>query len=919
MAVTDQQIQQLFNSLNELTRAIKSGKNSFGGEDTSSGGGTRMGRGGQANGRSTRDTDRTVQALADNLKELHQSMKSGGTSIADHFKNLVKNMDPLANAFEKMEDVVRSAASTQTKAYNAAAKRTMEFVKEVSGNVDRLKDLNSEFADLVSAVNDVVDNQEKYADNQTLFNQKLQKIHDARAKLEAKDGFTKGKKILNGTLDLFLKNLQNNPNAKLSHNAQYGVNQLNDQYKAVSGLTKQFFQDITDSVKKASDEFQKTVESTLKTLGSAVAKDASKIPNYISSRLKFGFESNEFIDAFRMGLSPEELNQMRGANRDVLNGLSDFGKGLKKDSTESLRVWSDNAKQVGLIGKDASQFTSEWMRNAYQTGRRYDAELNQQLTTQAQVIQQVFGGSIQESAKLIQDYNTQIYNLTKFNAANEIKDENARKAQLEAAQNETKMRLLHAKYMGFEVEFMKQQQQARYNAAFSDIGDRIRSAILGQVAINTVKTQAGLSDEEARVYSLGAGNTGYQLNEQEQRTYDAALVKMSNYETKRMAEVTQATRTGSIAGLASSGLQDVVYQRLGNQAGFDRRGNTEAGQRAVAQQNARGNISFEDYIKFAEENQKKQAASVSEFDLAVQEFSESLSGFSGLPGAAIAGALGGAATQLAGAFIKKRLAQGALQTVAGRGGAGLLGRLGLGAVGGTGAAGAGTTAAGGITAGGVLAGTAGVAAAGAAGYGVGTLLSKWGSDAYNSNNALYKGASQVLNPLGYGGAAISNFFADRNQDNAMATLDRVQATGVVTPQDIDSLVKLRQVGQWFTSDEEDAKDRTEVTAQLQQLAAAGNRMRANAAARERPMSNALSVGIDSTNGVTRDANGNPIASSAADPIQQLVEIQKESLDVQKDTKKDANERAERDVIVQDQRTKAQRQQDFLASSYQGMF
>ena len=917
MAVTDQQFQQLLNSLNDLTRTIKNGKNSFGGGGDDEG--IRVGRGGAANSRSVRETNRTVEALAENLKELHQSFKSGGKSIADHFSNLVKNMDPLATAFGRLEDSVKAASSTQTKAYNAAAKRTMEFVREVSGNVDRLKDLNSEFADLVTAVNDVVDNQEDYAKNQTLFNQKLQKIHDARAKLEAKDGFTKGKKILNGPLDLYLRNLQNNPNAKLSHNAQYGVNQLNDQYKAVSGLTKQFFEDITESVKKASDEFQKTIETTLKSVGSAIAKDAAKIPNYISSRLKYGFESNEFINAFRMGLTPEELNQMRGANRDILNGLSEFGKGLQKDSTESLRIWSDNAKQVGLIGKDASQFTSEWMRNAYQTGRRYDAELNQQLTTQAQVIQQVFGGSIQESAKLIQDYNTQIYNLTKFNAANQAQDENERKAQLQAAQDEVKMRLLHAKYMGFEVEFMKQQQQARYNAAFSDIGDRIRSAILGQVAINTVKGQAGLSDEEARVYALGAGNTGYQLNEKEQQTYNAALVKVSNYETKRMAAVTQATRTGGAAGLATVGLQDVVYQRLGNQAGFDRRGNTEAGQRAVAQQTARGNISFEDYVKFAEENQQKQAASVTEFDLAVQEFSESMSGFAGLPGAAIAGALGGAATQLAGAFLKKRLAQGALQTVAGRGGAGLLGRLGLGAVGGTGTAAAGTTAAGGVTAGGLLTGGAAVAGAGLAGWGVGSGLASWGTDAYNSTNKAYKAASQILNPLGYGGAAIGNFFSDRNHDSAMSALDRVQATGVVTPQDIDAMVKLRQVGQWFTSDEEDAKDRTEVTAQLQQLAAAANRMRANSAAKDRPMSNALTVGIDATNGLTRDANGNPIAPNASDPIKELVEIQRESLDVQKDTKKDANERAERDIIVQDQRTKAQRQQDFLASSYQGMF
>lgn len=915
MAVTDQQFQQLLNSLNDLTRTIKQDKNSF--QLGSQGSGTRMSRGGSANGRSIREDNQTVQSLATNLEELHKSFKSGGRTIADHFKEMVKNINPLNAAFGKLEDAVTDAAATQTKAYNLAAKHTLDYVKKVSGNVDKLKDLNNDYADLASSVADIVENQEEYAKNQALLNSKLKKAHDARIKIE-KSGIHGSNPVLTGPLSLFLKNLEKNPNAKLSHNAQYGANQLQDQFKAVNDLTKKFFKDMAETTKKATEDFQRSIESSLKALGSAIAKDAEKIPSYISTRLKYGFESNQFLDAFRMGLSAEELNQMRAANRDVINGVTGFGRIMEKDATESLRVWSDNAKQVGLIGQEASQFTSDWMRNAFQTGRTYNNELNRELTNQAQTIQQIFGGSIQESAKLIQDYSTQVYNIAKFNKAQTAE-------QQAALQNELKVRLLHTKYMGIDVEYMKQQQQARYNSAFSDIGDRIRSAILGQVAVNSVKSQAGLTDEEARVYSLGASNSGYQLNEQEERTYQAALVKMSKYDQARINATNEATRTGGIGGLASVGLEDVVYQRLAAQSGINRREATEQGQRAIAQQRARGDISFDDYIKFAEENQKKQADSVTMFDKAVMEFSESVAGFKGLPGAALAGALGGAAVNIGMSLLKRRIAGSALETIAGRGGAGLLGRLGLGGLGGfgagaTGAAG-GTAAAGagGLTLGGLATGAAGVAGAGLAGWGIGTGLSKWGQDAYHSDNKAYKAVSQVLNPLGYGATAISNYFSDRNSDSWTGISERVAKTGQYSKEDIDEFIRMREVGDWWVTDEERARNRQAAIQQLDQIASYTRRKQANSVAADRPRSNAVSTGIDLTNGLQRDANGNPIPANQVNPINELVEIQREALDVAKDTKKDANERAEREQVIEDQRTKAQQQIDFVTNATMKMF
>lgn len=917
MAVTDQQFQQLLNTLNDLTRTIKQDKNSFGSSGSDSGG-TRMGRGGSANSRAVRDSNKAVEALAENLNELHKSFKSGGRTIADHFKDMVKNINPLNAAFGRLEDAVKDAATTQTKAYNLAAKHTLDYVKKVSGNVDKLKELNDDYADLAATVSDIVDNQEEYAKNQELLNQKLKKAADARIKIE-QSGIHGGKPVLSGPLALYLKNLEKNPNTKLSQNAQYGANQLNDQYKAVSDLTKQFFKDVGDSVKKATEEFQRSIESTMKALGSAIAKDAEKIPSYISSRLKYGFESNEFIDAFRMGMSSDELNQMRAANRDVINGVTGFGKYMEKDATDSLRAWSDNAKQVGLIGQEAAQFTSDWMRSAFQTGRTYNIELNRELTNQAQTLQQIFGGSIQESAKLIQDYSTQVYNIAKFNRAQTAE-------QQAVLQKELTTRMLYTKYMGYDIEYMKQQEQMRHNAQFGDIADRIRGAVMGQISAQDLGGKLGWSDSDRELWAKSR-RPGAQLNDAEQKRLLSLNSDVSQF---KQGYERRASAAGNVGGFIAALAPNIASERFISGSGGDTmQGIVDNDIRAQAQRNARGDISFADYLKFAEENQKKQADSITMFESAVQEFSESMRGFGGLPGAAIAGAIGGSLTNIIGAILKRKLAGGALETIAGRGAGGILGRIGLGGLGGlggfgagaggAGAAGAGGAAAGGVGLGAAAAGTAGVAAAGLAGWGIGTGLSKWGQDAYYSDNSAYKMASQVLNPLGYGATAISDYFSTKQSDNINSIMDRVSATGQYTQDDIAALVKLKEVGDWWVTDEESESNRQASIQQLEQLSSFARRRQANTAAGDRPRSNAIAVGTDVAAGIQRDANGNIIQNNPNDPMVELVEIQREALGVVKDSKKEDRERAEREQVMEEQRSKAQQQQDFLAGQYRLMF
>lgn len=917
MAVTDQQFQQLFNALNDLTRELKQGKNSFNPQGSGSSG-TRTGRGGASNGVSA-ENNKDIAALANNLSELHKSFKSGGFTIADHFKNMVKNMSPLNNAFQKLEKSIEDAAETQSEAYINAAKRTLDFAKEVGGNAKELQRVSKEMGELTDAISDMVDNQEDYAKDQATFNKKLKRIQDARAKAEGAGGFTGGKSAVSGPLDKYLRRLSTNPNEKLSDRASVGVDNLKNAYNGVADTTKAFLKDISDTLKKATKDLQQSVETSLKSLGTAITADAKKIPNYISSRLKYGFESNEFIDAFRMGMGADELNQMRSANRDIINGLTGFGKTLEKDSTESLRIWSDNAKQVGLIGVEASQFTSDWMRTAFNTGRIYNTEMNRELTNQAQTVQQIFGGSIQDSAKMIQDYSTQVYNLSRFNKA-----QNAE--QQAALQKELTARILYTKYLGYDVEYMKQQELMRHNQSFADIGDRIRQGIMAQVAGSSLKRDAGFTDAEISAKTAERLGGGANLTKEQRDAIQSYDMKLGQWKNRNEARNAAAARSGGLSGGISSMVGQIPGEAFLQRAGINLQGITEAETKAQAQRNARGNISFEDYIKFAQDSQKKQADSVSQFDLAVQEFAESVGGFSSLPGAALAGALGGAAFNVVSALVKRKAIGSVLQSVAGRGGAGLLGRIGLGgfgagATGGAaaGTAGAGTAAAGGLTAGGIAAGTAGVAGAGLAGWGIGTGLSKWGQDAYYSDNKAYKAATQMINPLGYGATAISDYFSTKQSDNIESIMDRVSKTGKYTQDDVAALVKLKQVGNWWVSDEEDQADRQASIQQLDQIAKYAAIRKSNSNVADRPRSNAVATGIDLTNGIQRDANGNPIPAKQGNPLEDLVEIQREALDVAKDGNKAATERAERDEVLEDQRTKAQQQMDFVSDNVRRMF
>lgn len=641
MAVNDKSIEMLAKSVEDLVKSMN-GKNSFG-SGQSSQRVTRMGRGGSSNGKSSGDY---IVALADNLEELHKSMKSGGVSLADHFTKMIKNINPLNAAFDKLEDAIRESALTQTESYTKSAKSMLAYIKSVEGNVSSIKKVTSEYNELTDNLKDIVDNHDTYIKDQVSFQKKLKKIEDLRLKLEGKDsngkfiggGITGGRPLLDGQLASYLRLAAKNPKIPITKAASAGVSNMIQGQSAVNGVSESYLKEMTTKMKAANDNFIAATTNLAKAIGAGLLKDVGTLPSFITNRIKQGFASNEFMQAFSLGVSAQELNDMRSANRDVFNALQGFSSqvDLVKDGT--LAEWADQSKKVGLIGKEALVFTQNMMRSAYDTGRKFDTELNNKLTRDAQVIQQAFGGSIEESAKMIQDYSGTMYNVSRFAMAGNKQEE-------EVIQKELTMRMLHTKYMGFELEYMKQQQQMQHNSAMGDIVDRFRSGIMSEVSAKMVSDKTGMSITQARAMMAMNDSSGREITDPKLiQAAQEGQIQYAKYVTSRNKSVANSLDPSNLGSLLDLAPLDAVMGK----SGFNKQSVVDAGMGAAARNKVRGDISFNDYVSQMNEQADRTDASITAFEKAVMEFSESVGGVKGMPGAGMMGAILG----FGGGFLK---------------------------------------------------------------------------------------------------------------------------------------------------------------------------------------------------------------------------------------------------------------------------
>lgn len=889
MTPAERNIELLRKAIEALTTQMQS-RNSFSGGNSGNNGGTRVSRGGST--KSISEANQNLLGVAKNLEELQKSFKSGGKTIADHFKETIKAINPLNKAFSTLEDVVRDAAETQSQIYAKAAKQGMEYVKAVGGNVKKLTELNSDYAELTAAVNDLVENQEHYAANQTIFNAKLKKIQDARAKVEA-SGVHGADAFINGPLDKFLRRLVTNSDAKLTENAKLGIEQLNEQYNAISTVNKAFLRDLTSSLNKAKKDFQSSLSSFTKAVSAGAVSDIKSVPNFVQSRLQTGFTENQFMQSLGMGVSADELNQFRAANRDALNAITEFGKRADAVADGTLKTWADQAKMVGLTGKEALDFTQGMMRSAYRTGRKFDSDLNATLQKDAQRIQQSFGGTIQDAAAMIQDYSTQSSNLLDFSKAGTLE-------QQAAIQKELATRMQLVKWMGYDIQYMQQQEQMRHNARYADIGDRIRKGIFSQLASNEFVRQGG-TQSGIETDILKRGDAGFDLNASEKTSYAELRARRDAFNNNNRAKSSDVARRGGfsagVGNFIQSQLISDIFQR---NAGYDIASGGEAAIAAQATKRSIGNISFEDFTKTMDTNAKAQQDSVSKFDLAVQEFAETIRGGSKMPGAGIVSGAMNTAGDVAKTYLVSKYASRA-----------------VGSIFGSGAAGAGA----GAGAGGIAARLGGVGLAGAAGWGIGSMASSQAQDAYYGDNNLYKNISKILNPVAYGATALGDWAGNKNDESWSGITDRVSKTGQYSQSDIDEFVRMRQVGTLngtiFGNVQEEEADRVAAVQQLNQLVAAATRTRNSTVLDKR--SNNINVVADGMNNIQRDSDGNAIPHNQVDPMNRLVAIQEEALGEMKGAKKEDREREERDRVAENVKTRAQQQMDALQEVYASRF
>jgi hypothetical protein len=208
-------------------------------------------------------------------------------------------------------------------------------------------------------------------------------------------------------------------------------------------------------------------------------------------------------------------------------------------------------------------------------------------------------------------------------------------------------------------------------------------------------------------------------------------------------------------------------------------------------------------------------------------------------------------------------------------------------------------------AGGIAAASGLVAGAGITGWMIGSKLSDIGTDAYyNNKNQWYN----QLNPA-YRLASITDKISANKTKSAMEAIDRVSKTGKYTQNDIDAIVSLKQAGTlngtWFGNRAEESSNIKSATDQLSQLAAIHNRKQTNAIASDQKKSNNINFAADSMNGIQRDQNGNPIIPNDPNqPLNKLVEINQEQLEVAKDKNKQDKELSEQQQALQQVTSKA---------------
>lgn len=532
MAVSDKSIEHLTKSIEGLVKTLKD-RNTFGSD--SSGGGTRLGRGGSSN--ATDASGDNFRKSLDSLKDLHKSMKSGGVSIADHFAKTVKNIVPLNKAISELEDVFEHIADEFGKQYEKIAKSAAEYIKQNKGNASKLRHtakLHEEYTEVQKEILKIHQmGKDDLKKNATEIRKLIDKEKDLRERYNNSE-FAKANELQasSGTFIRYMHSLTkamkslNPSNVKLKGETLKKIEKDIVHFEKVNKTIHQVFTTFANNMEKNLREAEKKVKDSLDTfaraLGSAAMDSVRRIPGLITSRVQHGLADYDMLDSAHMGMSPEELHAFRSGLRDVTNVMTQFGQN-DVNVTDTLRGFHHQLKDIGLTGVEASEYLAQVSRDIYRTGRTLDEESLNRMNNVAQNIQQIFGGTIADASKRFHDYNTQVFNLARYNAAQSD-------AEREVLEAELVQRMKLAKYMGIEVEHLIQQQALRNNNAMQGLTEAIRGAVSGRVGLEIMRQDGlGISSADAQfranVDALGIDS----VSEEDQRRYHMIGMEMERY------------------------------------------------------------------------------------------------------------------------------------------------------------------------------------------------------------------------------------------------------------------------------------------------------------------------------------------------------------------------------------------------------
>lgn len=666
MSISDKLQSQLITAVEELTKQIKAQKRPMAERNTAA---SRVSRAAQNNAEKIRNSNEDLSALIESLKGVHESAKSGSLGIGNMMKSIKKSLDPLEDAFSNLDKVVDKITHTMSKREAQYAKSMSDHIKANEGNIDAMQDVMKKYGEYTAVLNDLAAFQKSKVRDEEAIQETLRKEIRLRRELNRSGVFGKdknGKKVnvASDGIRKYTKFLKDKPDQRLGKESLQKLNKelegTNKQFKAMNQVASEFTKNVAEMQKSLKETFQKDLKKLSSDLLNGLKTDLSKIPNFVQSRLQTGMMENNFIDAVRMGISPEQLNEFRAANRDVLSAMGGFKPGSDLMLDGQVQARQNELKTLGLTGEQATAFLTKALRTSYETGRQYDSSTSDQMIQDTLRVQQAFGGTAQQAADMLNDASTQISNIVKFNQAQSQEERNA-------LQKELTTRMLLTKYMGYDVEYMKQQDQLRHNAQFGDIADRIRGAIMGQVSAQNLQSQMGWTDEQAEVWAKSR-RPGAKLSDKESETLLQLNSDVATYKRGYENTASNSDLSGFIGALAPN----IVNERFIAQSGGDTlQGITDSDTRAQAQRNARGDISRDDYMSAIDTGAQQQKDSVTIFESAVMEFSNTVKGLSGLPGVSTIGAIGsfaaGTITQM---LLGKALKGGLGKIFGGKGGGG---------------------------------------------------------------------------------------------------------------------------------------------------------------------------------------------------------------------------------------------------------